>query len=228
MKICALSDTHGMYPSLKIDKCELLFICGDIVPLKAQRNIPQSISWFKKRFIPWCTSQPVKHIYLVGGNHDFFLEKSPSEIKDMLIGTNITILYNEGAEYIDDNGKPWTIWGSPLCHMFYNWAFMYSDEYNKSQYEKMPENVDFLITHDAAYRHSDQCLGFFDLYERDLHRGNIPLKEVIEEKHPKYHFFGHLHTCDHNIVDYNGTKTVCVSLLDENYEQTFDPLYLEI
>jgi hypothetical protein len=27
------------------------------------------------------------------------LEKSPSEIKDMLVGANITILYNEGFEY---------------------------------------------------------------------------------------------------------------------------------
>jgi UDP-2,3-diacylglucosamine pyrophosphatase LpxH len=43
--------------------------------------------------------QQVEHIYLVGGNHDFFLEKSPSEIKDMLVGANITILYNEGFEY---------------------------------------------------------------------------------------------------------------------------------
>jgi hypothetical protein len=61
---------------------------------------------------------------------------------------------------IDANGKPWTIWGSPLCHIFGNWAFMNTDEYNKSQFEKMPENVDFLTTHDAAYKHSDQCLGF--------------------------------------------------------------------
>jgi hypothetical protein len=64
----------------------------------------------------------------VGGNHDFFLEKSPSEIKDMLVGANITILYNEGFEYIDANGKPWTIWGSPLCHIVGNWAFMNTDE----------------------------------------------------------------------------------------------------
>jgi hypothetical protein len=53
MKICAISDTHRMYQNLKIDKCELLFICIDIVPFKMQKNIPQSISWFIKKFIPW-------------------------------------------------------------------------------------------------------------------------------------------------------------------------------
>ena len=228
MKICALSDTHGMYPSLKIDKCELLFICGDIIPLKAQRNIPQSISWFKKRFIPWCTSQPVKHIYLVGGNHDFFLEKSPSEIKDMLAGTNITILYNEGAEYVDDNGKPWTIWGSPLCHIFGNWAFMYSDEYNKSQYEKMPENVDFLITHDAAYGASDVLLQKDCSWTNGEHIGNKILGEIIKRKTPKYHFHGHLHSTSREFELLGETKTINCSLLDEFYDPAYKPIYLDL
>ena len=92
----------------------------------------------------------------------------------------------------------------------------------------MPENLDFLITHDAAFNHSDQCLGFASKYDVDLHRGNIPLQDVVEKKKPKYHLFGHLHTCKHEIIDYDGTKTACVSLLNEYYKRVFDPLYLEI
>lgn len=160
---------------------------------------------------------------------DFCLEKSSSEVKQCLAGTNITILYNEGAEYLDEEtGKIYTIWGSPNCHIFGNWAFMYSDKYNKEQYEKMPQNLDFLITHDAAYEHSDQCLGFQEDIEKELHRGNIALKEEVEIKMPKYHFFGHLHTCNHNIIEYNKTKTACVSLLNEEYIMTYKPLYLEV
>lgn len=226
MKICAISDIHGQFEGLQIQPVDVLFICGDIVPLRMQRNIPQSLSWFKKEFIPWCLAQPVDQIYMVGGNHDFCLEKSPSEVKQCLAGTNITILYNEGAEYLDEEtGKIYTIWGSPNCHIFGNWAFMYSDEYNKEQYEKMPKDLDFLITHDAAYEHSDQCLGFIMERERGLHRGNFPLKEVVEDKVPKNHFFGHLHTCNHEVVDYNGTKTVCVSLLNEGYNMIYKPFY---
>ena len=228
IKICAISDIHGQFDNLSIKPVDILFICGDIVPLRMQRNIPQSLSWFKKEFIPWCQSQPANQIYMVGGNHDFALEKLEKEIKESLLGTKITILYNEGAEYMDDNGKIWTIWGSPNCHIFGNWAFMYSDEYNKEMYERMPKNVDFCITHDMGYRRSDQCLGFIDAYEKDLHRGNIPLAEVLEEKQPKYHFGGHLHTCEHNLVDYTGTKTACVSLLNEQYNKVYEPLYLEV
>ena len=228
MRVCAISDIHGQFDDLSIKNSDVLFICGDIVPLKMQRNIPQSFSWFKKEFIPWCIKQPVSQIYMVAGNHDFALEKLEQEIKESLIGTNITILYNEQAEYLDENGKVWSIWGSPLCHIFGNWAFMYSDDYEKEKFSLMPKEFDFLITHDAAYCRSDQCLGFMDLYERDLHRGNIALKEVLEEKNPKYHFFGHLHTCNHDIVNYQGTKTACVSLLDEHYQKIFEPLYLEV
>jgi hypothetical protein len=33
-----------------------------------------------------------------------------------------------------------------------------------------------------------------------MYRGNISLQEVVEQKHPKYHFYGHLHICNHNIL----------------------------
>jgi len=227
-KICAISDIHGQFSDLNINPCDILFICGDITPLRMQRNIPQSLSWFKKEFIPWCQTQPVDQIYMVGGNHDFFLEAKEIEVKNILAETNITILYNEGAEYLDSDGKIWTIWGSPLCHIFGNWAFMYSDEFNKTKYELMPKDVDFLITHDAAFEHSDQCLGFYSKQEKELHRGNLALKEVVENKNPKYHFFGHLHTCNHNLTLYNNTQTACVSLLDEAYVKVYNPLYLEL
>lgn len=227
IKICAISDLHGQFPDV-IEQCNILFICGDIVPLKMQRNIPQSFSWFKKKFIPWCKELPVEHIYMVAGNHDFLLEKNEGNVKDCLIGTNITILYNESAEYIDDNGKIYTIWGSPNCHIFGNWAFMYSDEYNKEMYERMPENLDFLITHDAPYGRNDVILREDCPWADGSHIGNPALTEVVKEKKPKYHFTGHLHTTDHELKDYDGTLTACVSLLNENYKMVYEPLYLEV
>lgn len=225
-KVCAISDTHGQY-NFDIESVDILFICGDIVPLRMQSNIPQSLKWFNREFIPWCQKQPVDQIYMVAGNHDFFLQ-SEHHIKEFLRGTNITILYNEGAEYLDENsGKVYTIWGSPNCHQFGNWAFMYSEEYNKEMYERMPNNLDFLITHDAPYGRNDV------VFQKDCkwagkHIGNIPLVEIVKERKPKYHFTGHLHSTDHELKDYDGTKTACASLLDENYKMAYEPLYLTI
>ena len=228
MKICAISDIHGQFRDLQINPVDVLFICGDIVPLNVQSNIPKSLKWFKTQFIPWCAEQPADQIYMVGGNHDFFLEKLEREIKDVLKGTNITILYNESAEYQDDNGKVWTIWGSPLCHVFGNWAFMYSNEYEEEKFSLMPDNLDFLLTHDAAYGRNDVLLDENWPWTDGKHIGNPALAEILKDKHPKYHFTGHLHSTDHNLVDYEGTKTACVSLLDERYTMIYKPLYLEL
>lgn len=228
MKICAISDMHGQY-DFGISPVNILFICGDIVPLRMQANIPQSMSWFKKKFIPWCQSQPADQIYMVGGNHDFFLEKSPSNVKECLMGTNITILYNESAGYLDeDTGKEYSIWGSPLCHIFGNWAFMHPDEYEKEMFERMPKNLDFLITHDAPFGRNDVLLQKDCPWVDGGHIGNVPLVEVIKERKPKYHFTGHLHSTEHELTDYEGTKTACVSLLNENYKMVYKPLYLDI
>lgn len=228
IKICAISDIHGQFDNLSIEPVDILFICGDIVPLNIQRNVPQSFEWYKSIFIEWCKKQPADQIYFVAGNHDFFLQSREVKAKRLLYGTNITILYNEGAEYLDNDGKLWTIWGSPNCHIFGNWAFMYSEEQNKEDFEKMPKNLDFLITHDAPYGRNDVLLQKSCPWANGEHIGNIPLAEVVKEKKPKYHFTGHLHSTDHNLVDYVGTKTACVSLLNENYYLVYNPLYLEL
>ena len=229
MKICAISDIHGQFEGLSIEESDILFICGDIVPLRIQRNIPQSFKWFKEGFIPWCENQPVDFIYMVFGNHDFLGEAWMDLCKEAVRNTNIIILNNEGAAFIDLNsGKEYTIWGSPLCHIFGDWAFMMSPEYELEQFEKIPDNLDFLITHDAAYGRSDVILDKSVWWADGSHIGNPELAEVLKTKHPKYHFFGHLHTCDHEIIDYNGTQTACVSLLNEQYKMKFKPLYLSI
>ena len=229
MKICAISDLHGKFKEVKIEPVDILFICGDIVPLSIQRSIPLSFEWYVINFIKWCQEQPAKQIYFVPGNHDFFLQNNENKAKKLLQGTNITVLYNEGAEYFDEvSEKIYTIWGSPNCHIFGNWAFMYSEEKNKEDFELMPKNLDFLITHDAPYGRNDVILQKDCPWVTDAHIGNIPLVEVVKEKKPRYHFTGHLHTTDHKLVDYDGTKTACVSLLDENYKLAYEPLYLEI
>lgn len=228
IKVCAISDMHGNY-EFEIKPCDILFICGDIVPLRIQRNIPQSIKWFKREFIPWCQQQPADQIYMVAGNHDFFLEHNERNIRDCLLGTNITILYNESAEFADENSdRVYKIWGSPNCHIFGDWAFMYSDECNEEMYERMPKDLDFLITHDAPYGRNDVLLDGKCPWADGSHIGNIPLRDILYRRNPKYHFTGHLHSTDHELKDYDGTMTACVSLLDEYYKLSYEPLYIDV
>ena len=58
MKIACISDLHGnliQYPSKYwdgLEECEVLFICGDILPLKIQYNMPKSREWLLTEFKP--------------------------------------------------------------------------------------------------------------------------------------------------------------------------------
>lgn len=118
MKICAISDLHGKFKEVKIEPVDILFICGDIVPLSIQRSIPLSFEWYVINFIKWCQEQPAKQIYFVPGNHDFFLQNNEIKAKKLLQGTNITVLYNEGAEYFDEVSEKYIQFGVLLIVIY--------------------------------------------------------------------------------------------------------------
>lgn len=226
MKICAISDLHGNL--IDINPADVLFICGDIVPLYIQHNIPDSITWIKEVFIPWCEEQPVNQIYLIAGNHDFAFENRDLEINKLFLGTKVIYLNNQYAEYLDtETGKIYTIWGSPLCHMFgRGWVFMYEPEYEKEQFEKMPKDCDIVITHDAPYGTSDIC--FESWRDNTKHIGNVELAEVVKEKQPKLLLHGHLHSSNHECEMLGDTKVYNVSIVDERYEIKYKPLEIEL
>ena len=120
MKICGISDIHGDL-SVKIQPCDVLCICGDIVPLEVQVNSKKSKRWLKELFIPWCSKQPCKKVLVVGGNHDFFLWHHPLQMKEMVKEEEkIEYLLNEGYEF-----EGVKFFGTPLCKEFGYWAFMY-------------------------------------------------------------------------------------------------------
>ena len=223
MKIVGISDLHGQLSGYTIPEANILCICGDISPLKFQRDIPSMDGWLKKRFIPWCQEHPVEQVYLIAGNHDHALENRHYTIHKYLMGTKINYLEDNLCEYVDDNGKIWKIWGTPWCHIFGNWPFMRSSEVLAEKFSLIPKDIDILLTHDAAYGRNDQC---FKGRNPDKHIGNIELTNRLNEISPKIHLTGHLHTSHHDIVEYNGTKTACVSLLDENYNLSYKPLII--
>lgn len=92
----------------------------------------------------------------------------------------------------------------------------------ESKFKNIPEDVDFLLTHDAPYGTSDICMQ--DIYwNNGEHIGSRPLRDAIIEKKPKYNLHGHLHSSNHDKEILNETKVYNVSLLDENYNLTYKP-----
>lgn len=233
MRICGISDMHGNL-DFSIEPCNVLCICGDIFPLKIQGYSKPCEKWFKNDFLTWCNKQPVETILLIAGNHDWYFERHADDAKKMILQfpdlkPNVVYLQDELYEYInEDDGSIYRFYGTPWCHKFGSWAFMPEfDDALIEKFESIPENINVLMTHDAPYGVSDVCLQ--DVWwNKKEHIGSKPLTDAIMQRQPVTCLHGHLHTTNHEEEKLGNTSVYNVSLLDENYEMVYKPLYLEI
>lgn len=231
LKICAISDLHGYFPT--IEKCDILFIAGDISPYDIQFNKPKMKQWLETTFADWINSLPVERVYMIPGNHDAYLEGiSKTNLNAFLnkVYPKLCYLKHEGATYISDTGNSYKIFGTPYCHIFGNWPFMRSDDYMEEAFKEIPDEVDFLITHDAPYcvDLQDVCLDHRRIDRRFEHIGNLPLVKRLSKLKYKWMFHGHLHSSDHIPTEYCGGQVVNVSYCNESGLPAYKPFYTEI
>ena len=230
MKICGISDMHGKL-DFNIEKCDILCICGDIVPLSLQTMYADCLGWIVDTFIPWCEKQPCDKVFLIAGNHDWIFMWHPDEMEQLFKDNKkIVYLMDSEAEYVketEDNYESVRIYGTPWCHQFYNWAFMTSDANLTKIYNKIPYKVDILLTHDCPHGTSDVILQDVP-WKTDDHIGCIPLGNAVDEKKPRLQLCGHLHSCSHEPQQRGDTTVINVSMVDEHYERVYEPHYIEI
>lgn len=222
MRIAATSDLHGNLP--EIEEADVLLICGDLVPLSIQRNIPESKMWFAVNFKNWCENISVKHILFIPGNHDLFLERDRADY--LFAGTNIQNIQDKEVEI--DGVK---FYGCPWCKVYGHWSFMLHENRLIEEYSKIPEGLDILITHDAPN------IGYVGMipYRRSggivegeyIDASNPWLAAEIRRKKPTIALCGHIHEGDHNWFYANDTRLANVSLLNDAYQITYPILYFD-
>ena len=234
MKIAVISDLQGhlpIYPSPYwegIEECELLLICGDILPLHCQSKAIESRLWLIDEFKPWAASLPVEQVFFIAGNHDFWFERNDLMAHQIFSPHDkVRYLKNEYIDYISSqDAKIYHIFGTPYCHIFGNWAFMRSEEILAKKFSQIPNNIDILISHDAPYGTSDIC---FEGWAADgRHKGCPELRDAIIASKPKYNFHGHLHSTNHGEELLGDTKVYNVSILNESYDFVYDPLIIRV
>ena len=227
MKICGISDMHGQY-DFKVEPCDIVLICGDIIPLKIQKNDIQSEEWLKTFFIPWCTDLPCEKVVFIAGNHDFVFMEHPERVRDLLKDQD-KVIYLECETY-EYQGK--VIYGTPLCKKFYNWAFMsLSLEDQKERYKRHLEaigKIDIIMSHDCPYGIADVLLQKDCWWANGEHIGNKALRWFVDEAKPELVLEGHLHSCEHGKTMHGDTAVYNVSLLNEDYKMVYKPLYIEL
>ena len=195
MKICGISDIHGDL-NINIPECDVLCICGDVINLNDQRDIPASKKWWETRFVKWVESLPCSKVIITPGNHDFYLERMYNEcwgwFKD-----HMSLLSNKKLEFLIDEsfyyenihfyGTPWI---EPISFQEGKWVF--ERDFNENPIE-IPE-CDVLLTHDNPYENSHI---------------------EVSNSHASYHLFGHWH-------DGKDNSLLCrfnCSILDDMYNR---------
>ena len=234
MKVAVISDLHGhlpIYPSPYwegIEECELLLICGDILPLRIQTNMLESRLWLTEEFKPWAASLPVEQVYFIAGNHDFWFERNDLTAHQIFSSHDkVTYLKNEFDDYLStQDSKVYRIFGTPYCHQFGNWAFMRDEETLVKKFNQIPSNVDILLSHDAPLGTSDICFEGFAASKG--HIGCPELRDAIIASKPRYNFHGHLHTSNHGEEILGETKVYNTSILNESYDFVYDPLIIRV
>ena len=195
MLLCGVSDMHGDL-NINIPECDVLCICGDIINLNDQRDIPASKKWWETRFIEWVKSLPCSKVIVTPGNHDFFLERMYTEcwgwFKDrmrLLSNKKLEFLIDESFYYegIHFYGTPWI---EPIEFQEGRWAF----EKNFNENPVLIPKCDVLLTHDSPYKN-----------------GILGVNSTIAE----YHLFGHWHDGEDNSL----LGRFNCSILDDMYNR---------
>ena len=207
MRIVLISDTHNQHSKITLPEGDVLIHAGDVSGGGTKKEIVDFLSWF--------SSQPHKHKVFIAGNHDFFIQQSPTEFLSIL-PSNIIYLQDELTEI-----EGVKIYGSPWTPEFMDWAFMKSAGTEmKKQWDLIPDGIDILLTHGPAF-------GTLDTIFSGLAVGCAELSKAIERVKPEYFIFGHIHE-GHGSITKEGTQYINASILNEKYVLSHEPLVINL
>ena len=226
LSIVALSDLHGLLPEIT-SHADIAILAGDIIPLELQKNMQHSKWWFNNEFADWIKSLPVKKVFMVAGNHDFYLETiTKKDLSEIYKSTNKKLVYimNTTVSYTDKYKTKWRIFGTPYCTRFFEWAFMRDEKTLTKKFENIPDSVDVIITHDPPFAYGD--IDIIARKEGIGHVGSRPLAARLKDVDYKLLVCGHIHTGDHSFNEV--FRTVNVSILNEQYRKGYEPFYITI
>jgi len=211
--ITVISDTHNKHKQVTEDLPggDLLLHAGDISSMGYRHEI--------KNFCEWFASVPgYKHKVFISGNHDWGFEDDPTETA-LMLKNYPEIEYLQDSMYVlgDDYQAAIKIWGSPWQPRFYDWAFNADrGEDIKQHWDKIPNDIDILITHGPAY-------GFLDkVHGRGEPLGCEELTKAIGRVNPKIHLCGHIHS-GNGYTKYNDTHFFNAAVLNESYLYAYKP-----
>lgn len=216
-KITLISDTHNKHNLITPDLLggDILLHAGDISSMGYEHEIRNFCQWFSG-------FDNYTHKIFIAGNHDWGFEDNVTKVKEILsLYPEIEYLQDDMLVLGDDYQTALKIYGSPWQPRFYNWAFNADrGEDIKQHWDKIPNDVDILITHGPAY-------GFLDrVNDKGNSLGCEELTKAIERINPSIHVCGHIHS-GNGYEKHNLTHMFNAAVLDEGYTYNYPPKSFE-
>lgn len=203
-RIVATSDTHFQFDTSLIPDGDIFVHAGDLMLTGKERE------W--KDIVDSLVALPHKHKIIVPGNHDFFIEKNPKEIKKQLAKENIIVLDEVNPVCLINDI---VFGGIPFVTNLRGWAYNRTEEqimehfhYNPALYE-----ADILITHAPPH-------GIRDKVESGLNVGTLTYSNRIFSGglRPIHWIFGHIHE-DYGVTIIEQTTFHNVAMCNRDYDQ---------
>jgi len=227
--VLASSDFHGNLPKVETP-FDLFLVCGDICPAH-DHYVSFQKEWLETEYVDWVKSLPFKDdesmVVMTWGNHDYFGERGSKIDVAALVHAcdgKLAVLKNEAFTWWHETDKV-EIFGTPYCKLFGSWPFMVSEETLDKKFAKIPEGLDFLITHDSPTLND---LGkIHEGWQPGVQAGNVALDRHIMRAMPKFVFSGHIHSGNHELGSIEGVSMANVSYVDETYSPRWEPLHVK-
>ncbi|WKY10275.1 hypothetical protein Q1695_002542 [Nippostrongylus brasiliensis] len=188
LKVVCISDSHNQLDLVakNIPDGDVLVHAGDLTNYGSEEEL--------KKLNDELGRLPHKHKLIIAGNHDLGFDdeedlserlpryKDQGTPKGYNLLTNATYLQDSGVEIdgVKFYGSSW--------HPLYGYPFYRPRPELKAKWEKLPSDVDVLITHTPA-------LGYLDKFGTERWGCRYLLDEIENRVKPKFHVFGHVHEC---------------------------------
>jgi len=173
VRIIATADTHGFHDRHDVPDGDVFVHAGDLTQKGGVWEIMSALDWIG--------DLPHALKIVIAGNHDVLFETDP-EYAETLVPEGVVYLNESGFRYRDI-----FFWGSPWTPRYFNWAFNADrGEDIRAHWDKIPAEVDVLITHGPPYGRGDVVPG-------SGHQGCRELAAAVVQRRPKLHLYGHIH-----------------------------------
>jgi Icc-related predicted phosphoesterase len=201
-KIIAISDTHGDHELLEIPNGDIFIHCGDFCKYGKQKEVDS--------FAKWVNSLPHKYKIVIGGNHDWRMRDTYPKVFSQINYLNNESITLEGIKFW---GSPYT----PIVH--YDKPWVYYRGTGHEVWDKMPDQVDVLITHGPPNGILDGAIREY-IGDGNYRYENVGCDELlyrILKVKPNYHLFGHIHEQGGKSVKRYGIEFHNCSVLNEGF-----------